>query len=176
MSTMQPEQATFLLQSVFLPALKREHQTTKQIIEAIPLDKGDYRPDSVSRTALEVAWHIAAAEHRFLNGIADGVFDFTPNHRADSVRNSADIAVWFAKSFEAGQARLTQLSGEQLAKLIDFRGVFQLPAVFYLQVCMNHTIHHRGQLSVYIRPMGGSVPSIYGESYAAAEARKAAQA
>jgi uncharacterized damage-inducible protein DinB len=175
MPPMQPDQATFL-RSVFMPALKREHQTTKQIIEAIPLDKGDYRPEPISRTALEVAWHIVAAEHRFLNGIADGAFDFTPNHRSDSVRNSADIAAWFAKSFEASFARVAQLSGEQLAKSIDFRGVLQLPAVSYLQVCMSHTIHHRGQLTVYIRPMGGSVPSIYGESYAAAEARKAAQA
>ena len=176
MKPLQPEQASFLLHSVALPMLKREHATTKQIIEAIPLDKGDYRPDPVSRTALELAWHIVAAEHRFLSAVADGAFDFTPNHRSDSVRNSADIAAWYAKSFEADFQRLSQLSPEQLAKIIDFRGMFELPAVLYLQTSQSHTIHHRGQLTVYIRPMGGSVPSIYGESYAAAEARKAAQA
>jgi uncharacterized damage-inducible protein DinB len=176
MQPLQPEQATFLLHAVALPMLKREHGTTKQIIQAIPLDKGDYRPDPVSRTALEIAWHIVAAEHRFLSGVADGVFDFTPNHRSDSLRNSADIAAWYSKSFEADFQRLTHLSPEQLVKIIDFRGIFQLPAVLYLQSSQSHTIHHRGQLTVYIRPMGGSVPSIYGESYAAAEARKAAQA
>ncbi|MGH9677932.1 MAG: DinB family protein, partial [Candidatus Acidiferrum sp.] len=79
-------------------------------------------------------------------------------------------------SFATAFDRLTQLSAEQLVKIVDFRGLFQLPAVHYLDFSLRHSIHHRGQLSVYIRPMGGSVPSIYGESYAAAEARKAAQA
>jgi uncharacterized damage-inducible protein DinB len=54
--------------------------------------------------------------------------------------------------------------------------MFQSPAVVFLQIALNHSIHHRGQLSVYLRPMGSKVPSIYGESYDAAEARKAAQA
>ena len=176
MQPLQPEQATFVLHSLSLPSLKREHGTTRQIIEAIPLDKGDYRPDPISKTALELAWHIVAAEQRFLTGAAVGEFDFTPINRPDSVRNSADISAWYAKSFEASFQRLTKLSGEQLVKVLDFRGLFQMPAIFYFQAALNHTIHHRGQLSVYIRPMGGTVPTIYGESYASAEARKAAQA
>jgi uncharacterized damage-inducible protein DinB len=53
--------------------------------------------------------------------------------------------------------------------------MFQLPAVTYLNFLLHHSIHHRGQLSMYLRPMGAKVPSIYGESYDAAEARKAAQ-
>ena len=60
-------------------------------------------------------------------------------------------------------------------KIVDFRGMFQLPAVNYLGFILHHTVHHRGQLSMYLRPMGAKVPSIYGESYDAAEARKAAQ-
>jgi len=81
MPTMQPEQATFFLQVVGLPALQNEHPVTKRVIEAIPLDKGDYRPEPVAKSALELAWHIVAAEQRFLSGIAAGAFDFTPNHR-----------------------------------------------------------------------------------------------
>ena len=46
----------------------------------------------------------------------------------------------------------------------------------YLGFILHHTVHHRGQLSMYLRPMGAKVPSIYGESWDAAEARKAAQA
>ena len=72
------DHANLLLNVVFLPALQREQPTTRQVIEAIPLDKGDYRPDAVSKTALELAWHIAVAEKRFFNGIADGGFDFSP--------------------------------------------------------------------------------------------------
>lgn len=169
---LQPEQGTFLLQ-MYLPALKNEHRTTKSVIEAIP-DRGDYRPDPNAKSAMELAWHIAAAQHRFLGGIAAGGFDFTPIHRPDSVLSSGDIAKWYADSFAKNSAALSALTGEQLVKILDFRGLFQMPAVMYLQFEMSHEIHHRGQLSTYLRPMGGKVPAIYGESYDSAEAKKAA--
>jgi len=167
-----PDLAEYLLNASF-PTLKSEHQTTKRVIEAIPLDRGDYRPDTVSKTALELAWHIVAAEKRFLGGISAGAFDFTPINRPESVKNSASIAAWFDESFAANLAKLEGLKGDQLVKLIDFRGMFQLPAVTFLQVALNHTIHHRGQLSMYLRPMGTKVPAIYGESYDTAQARLA---
>ena len=167
-----PDQAKFVL-GLTLPTLKSEHQTTKRVIEAIPLDKGDYRPDAVCRTALELAWHIVAAEKRFLSGIPAGCFDFNPIHRPESITNSASIAAWFDESFAANLRQLEGLSGEPLVKMIDFRGLFQLPAVAFVQLALNHTVHHRGQLSVYLRPMGAKVPSIYGESYDATQARLA---
>lgn len=171
-SQLTPEQAKFLL-SQALPTLKTEHQTTKRVIEAIPLDKGDFRPDPVSKTALELAWHIVAAEKRFLSGIAVGAFDFNPIPRPDSITNSAGIAQWFDETFAANLQKLEGLSGEQLTKMVDFRGMFQLPAASFLQLAQNHSIHHRGQLSMYLRPMGAKVPSIYGESYDASQARLA---
>ena len=170
-----PEQAKLLL-SWTLPTLKTEHATTKKVIEAIPLDKGDYRPDAISKTALELAWHIVAAEKRFLRGICTGAFDFSPISRPDSVRDSAAIAAWSDGMIAENLPAIEQLSGDQLAKMIDFRGLFQLPAVRYVQISLNHTIHHRGQLSMYLRPTGAKVPSIYGESYDAAQARLAKEA
>lgn len=167
-----PDQAK-LLRNFLLPAIRTEHQTTKRVIEAIPSDKGDYRPDANARTAMELAWHIVAAEKRFLSGIAAGAFDLTPINRPDSVRDPAGIAQWFDETFAANVAQLERLNGEQLARIVDFRGLFQLPAVTYLQFILNHTAHHRGQLSTYLRPMGGKVPSIYGESYDATQARLA---
>jgi uncharacterized damage-inducible protein DinB len=92
------------------------------------------------------------------------------------VRNSADIANWYAQTFAVDFDRLAGLSGEQLIKVLDFRGLFQLPAVSYLEFGIRHSIHHRGQLSAYLRAMGGKVPAIYGESYDSAEAKKAAGA
>jgi len=83
--TLSPDHASFLLNAVFLPALEREQATTRQVIQAIPLDKGDYRPDPNAKSALELAWHIAVAEKRFLNGIADGGFDFSAISQPDSV-------------------------------------------------------------------------------------------
>jgi len=84
MSTLQPEQASLICHSVSIPTLTRENATTLQIIRAIPADKGDYRPDPNSKTAMELAWHMATAEHRFLACIADGAFNFDPFPRPES--------------------------------------------------------------------------------------------
>jgi uncharacterized damage-inducible protein DinB len=175
MIPMTPEQAAFLLQ-LELPAMKNEHRLTKRVIEAIPQDKGDYRPDAASKSALELAWHIVAAEQRFHSGVAAGDFDFTPIHRPESVTNSADIANWYSQSFDAIFPKIATITSEQAGKILDFRGALQFPAVFFLRFSLNHTIHHRGQLSAYLRAMGGKVPAIYGESYDSAEAKKTAQA
>ena len=176
MPQIQPDQAAFLLNSVYLPGLKGEHRITKSIIEAIPLDKSDYRPDGISKSALDLAWHIVATEIVFTDAVAAGAFDFSPKPRPESVKDSTALANWYAENFATRLEKLTKLSPEQLLKVVDFRGMFQLPAVMYLGFVQQHSIHHRGQLSMYLRPMGAKVPSIYGESYDAAEARKASTA
>jgi len=172
---MTPENASFLLNQVFLPLLEKEQSTTRRVIEAIPDNGGDYRPDGASKTSVELAWHIVAAEKRFLEGIVNGEFNFAPITRPEHVRTGADIARWYGEMTQAVLPRLHQMTPEQLTKSIDFRGIFQAPAVMFLQTSLNHSIHHRGQLSTYLRPAGGKVPAIYGESYDSAEARKAAQ-
>ena len=126
----QPDQATFLLQTV-LPILEREHRTTKAVVEALPTSKWDYRCDPNSRTALELAWHIVAAEKRFLEGVVNGQFNFDPIHRPESAQTSADIGRWYEEMFQSVFARLQKLSGDQLIKSVDFRGMFQQPAVMY---------------------------------------------
>ncbi len=52
---MTPEQGAFLLQSIFLPVYTAEHPVTKAVITAIPPDKADYRPDSIVRSAIDLA-------------------------------------------------------------------------------------------------------------------------
>jgi uncharacterized damage-inducible protein DinB len=175
MPSISPEHASFLLQYV-LPTVKNEHRCTRSVIEAIPDSNLEYRPDPNSKTAMELAWHIVAAEHRFYSGIIAGAFDFAPIHRPENVRTPAQIGEWFANSFENNFAKFPTLSGEHLAKPIEFRGAFQLPAVAFFDVSLRHSTHHRGQLSTYLRAMGGKVPSIYGESYDSAAAKTAASA
>ena len=174
--TMTAEQAVFLLQNVYMGALKNESRLTKNILAAVPADKTDYRPDAISKTANELVRHIAATDNRFLETVINGVFDANPAMIPESVKTPQEIAAWyetrFAKNFEA----LGKLNGEHLLKIVDFRGMFQRPAVTFVMMGLHHTIHHRGQLSAYLRSMGAKVPSIYGESYDDAQARKAAQA
>jgi uncharacterized damage-inducible protein DinB len=172
---MQPDQAFFVLQEVFLPSYQNEHHTTRNVIKAIPLDQGDYRPDPIAMNALALAWHIASAEMRFLDSVVAGVFDISPRPKPDSIENSADLLAWYTENFQTKWAAVANMSGEHLARIIDFRGMLQMPAVMLLGLGLRHSIHHRGQLSTYLRPMGAKVPAIYGESYDSAEARKAAQ-
>jgi uncharacterized damage-inducible protein DinB len=148
---------------------------TERVIAAIPNDKADYRPDQIVKSAIDLAWHIVSAENRFLEAVASGTFDLAPAPRPDNVRTAADVNAWYAPRFTANISRLKALSGEQLTRTIDFRGIFQFPAVVYVNLALNHTIHHRGQLSMYLRPMGAKVPSIYGESYDARIEREAKQ-
>ena len=175
MQALQPDQANFLLHGMYLPGLKNEHRLTKSVIEAIPIDKGDYRPDPNSRSAMDLAWHIVSTEMRFMEAVAAGDFDLSPRPLPNSIKNSSDLTGWYTKEFESHFDNLAKLSNEQLLKIVDFRGLFQLPAVMYLGFLLHHSIHHRGQLSTYLRPMGAKVPAIYGESCDTAEARKASQ-
>jgi uncharacterized damage-inducible protein DinB len=174
MGELTGEQAVSLLHNLYLGTLKNESRITKKIIEAVPAEKCEHRPDAASRSAIELARHIAAADNRFLETVINGVFDATTAPIPENVKTPAEIAKWyeerFAKNFEA----LTKLTGEQLVKIVDFRGMFQRPAVTFAVMGLHHTIHHRGQLSSYLRSMGAKVPSIYGESYDDVQARKAA--
>jgi uncharacterized damage-inducible protein DinB len=175
MQPLQPEQANFLLHGVYLPALKSEHRITKSTIEAIPPDKSDYRPDGISKGAFDLAWHITATEMRFMDAVLAGEFDLSPRPRPESIQKPEQLANWYEDQFQERFEKLTKMSNDELLKTVDFRGLFQFPAVRYLDFLMHHSIHHRGQLTMYLRPMGDKVPSIYGESHDSAEARKAAQ-
>ena len=168
------EQATFLLQEALMPMLKAEHRTTKAVLEAVPTDKPDYRPAPNAKTAMELVRHIAAAENRFLETTINGEFNTATGAIPENVKTPAEITAWYAERFEKNCEALNKLNGEQLVKMVDFRGMFQRPAVIFLQIGLNHSIHHRGQLSTYLRPMGGKVPAIYGESYDSAKAKQAA--
>ena len=168
---LQPEHALFLRDMIAVPSLTIEHGVTRRVIEAIPPDKGDYRPDEISKSAVDLAWHIAGAEHRFMTAVVTGAFDFT-TARPDGLTTSPHIARWYTETFQKDLELITALSPDQLMKPIEFRGILRLPAISYLQIALNHSIHHRGQLSMYLRPMGAPVPSIYGESYDSAKAKK----
>lgn len=171
--SLQPDQALFLRDNA-IRSMKMEQPLTQRVIEAIPLDKGDYRPDDIGKSALELAWHIVGAEHRFIGGVINGAFDFSNAERPAALPNSAEIARWYADTAQQDFAAVAAASAETLLKIVDFRGLFQLPAVAFLDLSLRHAIHHRGQLSMYLRPMGAKVPAIYGESYDTAKAKASA--
>jgi uncharacterized damage-inducible protein DinB len=149
--------------AMMLDGVTREAECTKKVIAAIPDDKSDYKPDPQARSAKELAWHLANSDIQFLDGIADLNFGFeTPEQKPQT---SAEVVAWYDENIKRGVARVQEMTPEQLLTPVNFFGVFNFPAVFYLGFLNNHSIHHRGALATYLRPMGAKVPSIYGGSY-----------
>jgi uncharacterized damage-inducible protein DinB len=148
--------------AMMLDGVTREAECTKKVIAAIPDDKSDYKPDPQARSAKELAWHIANSDVQFLDGIAGLNFSFdTPEHKPQT---SAEVVAWYDENIKRGVARVAAMTPEQLMTPVGFFGMFNFPAVLYLSFLNNHSIHHRGALAVYLRPMGAKVPSIYGGS------------
>ena len=144
--------------------LTNEMQCTKKVLAAVPDEKHDYRPEPNGRTSWDLARHIADVDVQFADGIADGKFVMEGESK-NAPETAAELANWYEREFTRALDRIRGLTAEQLLQPIDFYGVFNLPAVMYLGFLNNHSIHHRGQLSTYLRPMGSKCPSIYGGSY-----------
>lgn len=175
MSEMNAEQVHLFVHHVVLGILKNESRTTRSVLAAVPNVNLDYRPDPCAKTANELLRHIASADNFFLKSVVDGVFVPGSVKIPEDVKTPEEIVEWYAREYAKNFEAVTKLSGEQLIKGVDFRGLFEHPAYTFLQAGLLHTVHHRGQLSTYLRPMGAKVPAIYGESYDSAEAKKAAQ-
>ena len=75
------------------------------------------------------------------------------------------LADWYKHEFPKGLEKMLALDGPHLAQVVSaFGGFLKLPSAAYAVFCNNHMVHHRGQLSTYLRPMGGKVPAIYGRA------------
>ena len=149
--------------AMMLDGIQREAECTKRVIAAVPDAKSDYRPDPNARTAKELAWHLANSDIQFLDGIAD--LKFSMDSPDEKPVTSAEVVAWYDENVKRGLGRVAAMTPEQLLTPVEFFGVFNLPAVLYLGFLNNHSIHHRGELTTYLRPMGSKVPSIYGGSY-----------
>jgi len=150
---------------IMLDGVTRELETTKKVLAAIPDAKAQFQPDPHARTAWDLAWHLANTDVQFLDGIADLEFKMETPEEKDKPKTVAELVDWYDKNFKRAADRVRAMTPQQLTTPIEFFGVFNLPAVSYLGFLNNHSIHHRGQLATYLRPMGAKCPSIYGGSY-----------
>lgn len=160
---MTPEQAQFLLNDVYLPQIRNEQKTTRRIIEAIPENQVDYKPDPKAKSAMELAKHLASSEVFFMQGAASGAFDRNAASIPESVKTPAELSKWYEEHFTKAVANAAAIKPSDLVKEINF-AIFTLPAINYLGLMISHSVHHRGQLSTYLRPMGSKIPRIYGGS------------
>ena len=161
---MNPEQAKTVA-DFLIADFEYETQATMRVLQAVPSGKQDYRPDAKSKTGLGLVRHLTLEDEWFLNSIADGTFAMPPDDSdACGIMDGAGAAARYKEKVAAALNRVRALSGDQLTKVIDLLGIVQMPGINFLALAVKHSVHHRGQLSSYLRAMGGSVPSIYGPS------------
>jgi uncharacterized damage-inducible protein DinB len=163
---MDAAQAKFLVDTL-AGSLEHEFKTTLKVLAAVRYDNRNYKPDEKSRSAWELATHIATSDVWFLDSIIQGKFAFDPEaakNAAAQFSSVSDVVAFYEKTFPAKLAQLRGLSASELTRDVDFFGVMKQPAAAFLPLANNHSIHHRGQLAAYLRPMGSKVPSIYGGS------------
>lgn len=158
---MTPEQAVGL-RDYFVSSLRNESQTTARVLSAVPDDKASYKPHDACMSAQDLTAHIATVDQWFLESVAEGSFT-RPDNPGGQTPNPSQVATAYKQNMPGLIDKVSGLSGEHLAKDIQFF-TFNLPAVLYLDFCIRHAVHHRGQLSAYLRPMGAKVPAIYGGS------------
>jgi len=161
---MTTEEAALLSQT-FLTAVKTEHPITKRVLAAVPPEQCRYRPHPNSRSAFELAWHIASVDVWFLDAFLRGKFEMEDDNIPADFKDSTDVQLWYEDSFSPKLDAVSKLSAEFWATPLSFFDIYNYPAVMYLQFMLFHTIHHRGQLAAYLRPMGAKVPNIYGGSF-----------
>lgn len=159
--------STMPLIDILLPEYDREIATTRAVIDAAHELDLSWRPDARARTLGELVTHLAdIAAWTSIVMTREG-YDVTDRPDTRQSRALATVLERFDTSASAGRMALAgRIDGElTLDWTLTRRGhlIFTLPRVSVIRVLvLNHLIHHRGQLSVYLRMRGARVPSIYG--------------
>ena len=158
-------QAAKTIADFLIADFEHEMQTTLRVLAAVPADRLDYSPDAKSKTGLGLVRHLTIEDEWLINCIADGIFTQPPDDSdACGIMTPAQAVSQYQQRLPAAVARIRAMSGEDLAKVIDLFGMVQMPAVNFISLAIKHSVNHRGQLSAYLRAMGGSIPGIYGPS------------
>lgn len=157
---MTSEQAT-TVKEFLLPQMELEVGLTARVLASVPDDKTEYAPHERCSAAGVLARHILGADAWFLQSVVNGALLDKP--APPEGKDSASLAAEYEARIKDLLGKVRDLPGEHLAKDFVFYK-WTMPCISVLQLMQKHSIHHRGQLSVYLRPMGAKVPAIYGGS------------
>ena len=161
------------LSDTILPEFDHEMANTRKTLERVPDDKLDWKPHEKSMTMRGLATHLATLPGLVASAINQDSLDFAPPDapplRATPVNSTQEAVETFDKNIAEARAAIAGASDEQLlgswTLLNGGKTIFTLPRVAVLRsFIMNHSIHHRAQLGVYLRLNDIPVPSIYGPS------------
>jgi uncharacterized damage-inducible protein DinB len=144
---------------------KSEFPAFVRVLKALPKDRLDYRPDPKARTARDLAWVMAAEEAALLGLLEKGTIEWKEEKAPSSVD---EIVALYERSAKAVTEKIEELdeAGWQKKGAMTMGGGpgWETTMEKFVWGFLFDMIHHRGQLSTYLRPMGGKVPSIYGPS------------
>ena len=161
---MTPERAK-TVSDFLVHTMEAEVPVTAGVFAAVPGDRLDYTPHPKSKTALQLLRHLTLEDEWFLKSVADGSFGPMPDESdACGIMTPDDAVREYKRRIPAVLQQISALPGDALAKEMDFFGFMQMPAAGFVSLTLRHSIHHRGQLSAYLRAMGAKVPGIYGPS------------
>jgi len=145
--------------ALFTTFWENESKTTRKVIARIP-EGSDYRPDPKSRTASQIAWQIACEEKMIIEALETGKVEWNPPPAPATIKEL--LATYDTQSADILR-RWKALPAERWNGALDFFGR-QRPASPMAWSFLFDIVHHRGQISTYLRPMGSTVPQIYGPS------------
>jgi uncharacterized damage-inducible protein DinB len=145
--------------TLFTTFWQNESKTTRNVLARIP-EGSDYRPDPKSRTAREIAWQIVCEEKMLIDALESGKAEWAPPPLPATMK---EVVETYDAQSAATKERWKALSDERWGGTLDFFGS-QQPASPMAWSFLFDIIHHRGQITTYLRPMGSTVPQIYGPS------------
>jgi uncharacterized damage-inducible protein DinB len=151
-----------------------ESGLTVKLLEALPDDQYEFRPDPGNRSIGEMAWHLAEIEGYITLGIANGAVTFQaapPNMQRP--REVRQLAPGYQRVHQEAVARLANLTDADLDREIPFIDRPMPIRDLLWGAILMHSIHHRGQLSLMCRLAGGVAPGIYGPNREEMAAMKA---
>ncbi|MBA3558688.1 MAG: hypothetical protein H0W30_08825 [Gemmatimonadaceae bacterium] len=146
-------------QSLFTNFWTNESKTTRNVLARIP-ERSDYRPDPKSRTANEIAWQIVCEERMIIEALESGKAEWAPPPMPATMKEVLDE---YDKQSEGMNQRWKALPAARWDGTLEFFGS-QRPASPMAWSFLFDIVHHRGQITTYLRPMGSTVPQIYGPS------------
>jgi uncharacterized damage-inducible protein DinB len=148
----------------FLASWDREAANTAKLLQSLPADKYDFRPDAGGRSLGELAWHLAEGDAYMSYGVERGQFamDMRPPN-IERPRNIEALAPGYERIHREAVARIRALKPEDLDREIRFFDGRPMTIRNILwDATLSHGIHHRGQLSLMCRLAGGQAPGMYG--------------
>ncbi len=157
------------LGQAMLPEFDQEMANTRKTLERVPEDKMGWKPHEKSGTMGWLANHVATIPRLAVFTIEQDSVDVTKMPRPTPVNTRKELLEAFDKQAAAARAAIAGVSDERLQKswslFMGERNIFTLPRTAVLRsFFMNHIIHHRAQLGVYLRLSNVPVPAIYGPS------------